>query len=329
MKIIFLGSPEFAVICLDRLIKSNHTVVAVVTQPDKPTGRGKKLAPTKVKEFAIKNGLKVLSYEKISRDGVDELRSLAPDILVTAAYGQILSKQVLEIARFGTINVHPSLLPKYRGSSPIQSAIIKGETVTGVTIMRTEIGLDDGDIICQTKAEILPDETAGELSMRLAKIGAELLIEAIDSIENGTATFTKQIATDATYTTKIDKADCVINWNKSAQQISNLVRGCNPEPIAGTSLNGTPIKIYTATEATGDKYQQFWNSWGKLQDISAGEILPKSSAKNGVFVRCGSGAIRLGNVQLPGGKVLPAEQLVSGRKLNVGDKFEFVIQAVD
>ena len=204
MKIVFLGTPEFAVISLDKLIKSGkHEILAVVTQPDKPAGRGNKLTPSPVKEYAIKNGLKVLDYIKVSRDGVEDLRDLKPDIMITAAYGQILSQEIINIPKFGIINVHASLLPKYRGASPIQSAIIEGEDVTGVTIMQTEAGLDTGDVLSCVKTYIGEYESAGELTLRLADIGADLLLDTLEEIVVGNIKPIKQNQVEATITRKI------------------------------------------------------------------------------------------------------------------------------
>ena len=181
MRIIFLGTPAFSVNSLDALIKSKHSVVAVVTQPDKPTERGNKIEFSAVKKYAIANNIPLFQFPKISRDGVVDLKALEPDVMVTAAYGQILSQEVLDIPRLGTINVHASLLPKYRGASPIQTAIINGDAETGVTIMKTEIGLDTGDIIDYVSTPIFSEETAGELSERLANLGSKLLLEVLDN----------------------------------------------------------------------------------------------------------------------------------------------------
>ena len=316
MRVIFLGTPAFSVAALQRLVESKHEVIAVVTQPDKPNGRGNKIVPCEVKVFAEKNNLPVYQFNKIGRDGVDVLTKLKPDIMVTVAYGQILSQQVIDIPKYGIINVHASLLPKYRGASPIQSAIIKGETVTGITIMQTDIGLDTGDIISKRAIDILSDDTAETLGRKLSHVGAELLIETLTEIENGTAVFEKQNHSEATFTSKLEKEDCYINWQKSSHQIKCLIMGANSEPVASTKLNGQVVKIYTAQEEKPEVVGEF----------VAGQIMPNSSAKNGVFVRCGTGVIKLGLCQLPGGKVLEATQLFNGRKFKVGDIFEYNIQ---
>lgn len=322
MKIVFLGSPEFAIKSLEALLCSKHDVVAVVTQPDKPAGRGKNLTPSDVKVYAKSKGLRVLEYLKISRDGVQDLKDINPDIMITAAYGQILSQEIIDIPRYGIINVHASLLPKYRGASPIQSAIINGETETGITIMQTEAGLDTGDILSAEKLEIGEYETAGELSQRLSTLGADLLLRTLDDIESGKIQPQKQSQVEATITTKIYKEDCVVNFNKSAKQVKSLVYGSNPDPIAraihlNTKGEETIIKIHSVlvNETDGVKAE-------------AGTIIEPTSAKNGVFVACGSGIIELKDIQFPGKGVVDAKTMVAGRKLNIGDKFIFRVSSV-
>lgn len=310
MRIIYLSTPEFGLAGLKKLIESRHEVIAVVTQPDKPSGRGNKIIPSPIKEFALKNQIQVLQYEKISRDGNEQLKNLNPDIMVTAAYGQILSQAIIDIPKYGIINVHASLLPKYRGASPIQSAIMKGETTTGITIMQTEAGLDTGDILAVQSTEILPTETAGELGDRLSKIGADLLLDTLDKIENGTIVRTKQQHADATITTKITKEECLINFNKSAKQIRCLVMATNPDPVARCIYKDEQVKIYRAIETDLPN-----------TDANPGVLVEPTSAKNGAFVQCGQGILEIVEAQFPGGKVLSGKQLVGGRKLNKGESF--------
>lgn len=319
MRIVFLGTPIFAVKCLDKLIHSNHEIIAVVTQPDKPSERGNKIEFSEVKKYAIANNIPLFQFNKISRDGLIDLRALNPDIMVTAAYGQILSQDVLNIPKYGVINVHASILPKYRGASPIQTAIINGDTETGVTIMKTETGLDTGDIIDIVKTPIFENETAGELTDRLADLGSNLLLEVLFNIEHGTAKFVPQEHFNATVTAKIKKDDCVINWDKSTKEIKSLILGSNPNPIARTLLGDQVIKIYRAkitdiTLSDDDK---------KLEN---GTVLPISSPKNGVFVKTVDGALEILEMQMPGGKILPAKVLMNGRKINAYDAFKKVIQ---
>lgn len=319
MRVVFLGTPEFGVKALDAVVKSHHSVVAVVAQPDKPSERGNKVVFSPVKEYALSHGLTLFQFPKISRDGVIDLKALSPDIMVTAAYGQILSQEVLDIAKFGTINVHASILPKYRGASPIQTAILNGDSETGITIMKTEAGLDTGDIIMQEKVEILEDETTGELSERLAEVGAKLLVKTLDAFENNTVTFTRQEHVLATTTKKIDKDDCNINWDKSTREIKNLIHGANPNPIARTVFGEDMVKIYKAKSLDFELNEE-------CQKLVPGTILPVSSSKKGVYVKTGDGAVEIVDMQLPGGKILPAKVLMNGRKINAYDCFKNVIK---
>lgn len=319
MRIVFLGTPIFAVKCLDRLIHSNHEIVAVVTQPDKPSERGNKIEFSEVKKYALTNHIPLFQFTKISRDGLIDLRALNPDIMVTAAYGQILSQDVLDIAKFGVINVHASILPKYRGASPIQTAIINGDSETGVTIMKTETGLDTGDIIDIVKTPIFDTETAGELTDRLADLGSNLLMEVLFNIEHGTAKFTPQEHLSATVTAKIKKEDCVINWQKSTKEIKSLILGTNPSPIARTLLDDQLVKIYRAKIADIELNDDD-------KKLANGTILPRSSSKLGVFVKTVDGALEILEMQMPGGKILPAKVLMNGRKINPYDAFKPVIQ---
>lgn len=312
MRIIFLGTPEFAIPSLKKILASNHELIAIVSQPDKQNDRGNKTVFSPVKKFAIENNIPLYQFAKISRDGVEDLKALNPDIMITASYGQILSQQVIDIPKYGIINVHASLLPELRGASPIQTAIIRGEERTGITIMKTEAGLDTGDIILAKATPIGEDETAGELSARLAVIGADLLMEALEQIENGLATYTQQGHVDSDVTRRITKEQGKIMWAKSAKQIKCQILGQNPSPIAFSYLNGEPVKIYRAREAKEIK------SSTKI----VGTVLPESSAKTGLFVSCGQGAIEITELQFPGKKVMHGGDAINGRKIKVGDRFE-------
>lgn len=322
MRVVFLGTPDFAVKSLDKIVKSRHEVVAVVCQPDKPSERGNKIVISPVKKYALENNLKLFQFQKISRDGIDDLKALEPDIMVTAAYGQILSQEVLDIAKYGVINVHASLLPKYRGASPIQTAILCGETETGITIMKTERGLDTGDIIAQTKVKIGSNETAGELSNRLADVGAELLLRVLGDFEMDLVTFTPQEQIYATTTKKIEKDDCVINWEKSSREIKNLIHGANPNPVARTLYGMDTVKIYRAADVDFALDEQ-------SLALSPGTVLPISSGKTGVFVRTGDGALEITEMQFPGGKILSAKTIMNGRKINAYDHFESAIKITE
>ncbi len=315
MRIIFLGTPEFAAKCLDPLYHSKHEVVAVVTQPDKPTERGGKIEFSEVKKYAITNSIPLFQFPKISRDGLIDLKALNPDIMVTAAYGQLLSQAVLDIPKYGVINVHASILPKYRGASPIQTAIMRGDVETGVTIMQTDIGLDTGDIISIAKTPIFENETAGDLSNRLASIGVEILLETLDKIENGTANYIKQEQLDSTVTSKISKNDCIINWEKSTREIKGLIHAANPTPIARTGLNGQVVKVLRAKLIDFELSEE-------SKALSVGTVLTESSPKRGMFVKTGDGAIELTELQLAGGKAMQGKVILNGRKIKPLDTFD-------
>ena len=304
MKLVFLGTPDFAVPSLERIIASKHEILAVVTQPDKPVGRKNVLTPSPVKVCALKHDLKVLQYNKIRTEGVGDLKNLAPDIMVTCAFGQILSQEIIDIAPRGIINVHASLLPKYRGAAPIQYSVINGDTETGVTIMQTEAGIDTGDILSVEKTPIYPDETAGELFERLSELGAKLIVETLDKIEAGKITPVTQDETKATHVKMLTRETGKIDWTKSAKDIKNLVRGTNPWPAAHTFLNGKTLKIFVVDALDGDF------------DGQIGEVL---RADKKLVVKCGKGAVEILEIQSEGGKRMSATAFDAGRKILKGD----------
>ena len=306
MKIVFLGTPDFACEALNAIINSKHEVLAVVTQPDKPVGRKAILTPSPVKVLAESKGIKTLTYNKIRLEGVEDLKALNPDIMVTCAYGQILSREILDIAKHGVINIHASLLPKYRGASPIQWAVINGDKTTGVTIMQTEEGVDTGDIIDFKEIEIDINETAGELFERLSKVGAELIVKVLNDFENSNVSFKKQDESKASKVGMIKKEDGKINFNNSAKSIVNLIRGLNPWPIAFTNYEGKTLKIYAS----------------EVVDISgnAGEVL-LSSLNDGIVVGTGDKAIKIKELQLEGSRKMTVKEFLVGRKIPVGYKF--------
>lgn len=307
MRLIFLGTPDFAVPSLRKIAQSGHEILAVVTQPDKPRNRGI-MTPSPVKEVALELGLKVLQYNRISREGVQDIKDLAPDIMVTCAFGQILSRELLAIPKFGVINEHASLLPKYRGSSPIQWCVINGEKETGVTIMKTAYEVDSGDILFADKTEIDESETAGELFDRLSLLASDSIVKAIDLIESGKAVYTAQNHKEATFCKMLSKADGLIDWGKSAIQIKDFVRGMNPWPCAYTMLNGETIKIYKVSVV------------GKQVDAESGEII--QADKNGLIVACGNGCVSIEVLQAPCAKRMSAKDFLLGKKIVVGSKFE-------
>lgn len=297
MKVLFLGTPEFAVPSLDALIRSKHTVVGVVTQPDRAVKRGR-IEPCAVKRFALSKGLPVFQPLKI-RDEAQSLKGLGADIAVTAAYGQLLTQAVLDAFPLGVINVHASLLPKYRGASPIQSAIAAGERETGVTIMRTELGLDCGDILAAEKTAIADDETAGTLSVRLADMGARLLINTLDNYKNIRPV--KQDDALATHCRTIKKQQEFIDFSQDAQSVVNRVRALAPSPCAKTVISGETYKIGGATACEGN---------GR-----AGEIIQCDKA---LVIACETGAISITHIQAPSKRMLAIADFLRGKRFALG-----------
>lgn len=303
MKLVFLGTPDFACKPLEAILNSNHDILAVVTQPDKPVGRKGVITPCAVKVLAESKGLKTLSYNKIRLEGIEDLKSLNPDIMVTCAYGQILSGDILNIAKYGVINIHASLLPKYRGAAPIQWSIINGDESTGVSIMQTEIGVDTGDVIMQEEVKIEKTETAGELFDRLSYLGASMIVKALDSIENGTANYKKQDESKATKVGMIKKEYGKVDFSKNAKDIVNLVRGLNPWPIAFTKYDNKTLKFYSAKEC---------DLKGNI-----GEVLV-ADCKNGLVIATGDKSISVIELQLEGSKRMSAKDFLLGRKIPLG-----------
>ncbi|MDR2091339.1 MAG: methionyl-tRNA formyltransferase [Clostridiales bacterium] len=321
MKIVFMGTPEFALPSLKALIDCGYDISAVVTQPDKPRGRGGTFSFSPVKEFALSVGIRVLQYQKIRFEGVCDLKEIAPDLIVTAAYGQILTQEIIDVPRFGILNVHASLLPKYRGAAPIQWAVINGETVTGITIMKTALSLDSGGILLQKSLEIGADETAGELFSRLSVLGAEALIEGIKKIEDGTAVFYPQNEAFATYFKTIKKEDAKISFEKTPSEIVNFVRGMNPSPTAYTLIGGENVKIYRAEAIKTDGINSILNADEatlprKINGYKAGDII-RADVKNGLIAAAGGGAVRLSELQFPNGKRMKDTDYLRGHKIAV------------
>lgn len=304
MNIVFLGTPDFSIPVLRALNESKHNILLVVTQKDKPKGRGNKLAMSPVKEEALKLGLEVKSYDKIRIDGVEDLKALNPDILITSAYGQILSREILEIAKYGVINVHASLLPKYRGSCPINYAVINGEKETGITIMQTAEGVDTGDILLQKSVSIDEEETAGELFDKLANVAPELLLDALDKIENNQIVPIKQDETKATHTKMLDKSQAKIDFSKTAKEIHDFIRGLNPWPTAYFTLNEDNIKVFSS-EVLDEKATK------------AGEVV-SSSSKTGLIVSASDHLIRLKEVQKPSSKRMADTEMLKGYRIEQG-----------
>lgn len=303
MKIVYLGTPDFAVEPLKKLIECNkHQILAVITNPDKPVGRKQILTACPVKQFALDNGLKVLSYDKIRVEGVEDLIVLNPDVMVTCAFGQILSQEIIDIPKFGVINIHASLLPKYRGASPIHYAILNGEKQTGVTIMRTDIGIDTGDIITQKAINIGENETCGELFDRLSILGSNMITDALDLIESGRVTYVKQDDSISTTTKMVKKQHALINWEDDNERVFNTIRAFNPAPVAYTIYNGEPLKIYTAEK-------------GCLSG-APGTVLRADSV---LEIACGKGSIIIKKLQKAGSKAMEIKDFLLGSHINVGE----------
>lgn len=307
MKIVYMGTPDFAVQPLAALAEAGYDVTAVVTQPDKPKGRGKTLMPTPVKEEAMKHEIPVYQPIKVrDPEFVETLRELAPDMIVVAAFGQIIPKEILDMPKYGCLNIHASLLPKYRGAAPIQQAVIDGEKESGVTIMKMGTGLDTGDMISKVVVPLEQEETGGSLFDKLAVKGAELLIETIPSIVDGTAVYTKQPEESPTpYAAMITKKMGLMDFSKSAEELERLVRGMNPWPSAYTFLNGKNLKVWKCGIQEG--------TCGKAEP---GTILMVD--KSGIHVACGKDILILKEVQLEGKKRMAVDAFVRGYQIEAG-----------
>ena len=309
LKIVFMGTPEFAVYSLEKLIKSNHTVVGIVTQPDKPRGRGKKLSPSPVKASAELHHIRVILHPDSLSDPafLDTLKYLRADIFVVVAF-RILPEVVFNMPPRGTINVHPSLLPKYRGAAPINWTLIRGESITGVTIMQISKGIDAGGILLQQEVGIHPDETAGSLHNRLAEIGSDMLLEALQGIQDATIQPISQDATQATPAPKIGKEDCHISFDQPAIQVKNWIHGLSPFPTAFAYLNGERINFYRAQLVSGDATAE-----------PAGTIIKSSGSE--LQVACNPGLLEIIELQKQGKKRLMSGDFLRGHPIIVGDKF--------
>lgn len=316
MKIVFMGTPDFSAVVLEKL-NSVYPVSAVVTGLDKPVGRGYNLAPSPLKVKAIELGIPVLQYAKVSREGLDDIRALQPDIIVTAAFGQILSDAFLAIPKFAVLNVHASLLPKYRGSSPIQWSIINGDEKTGITIMKTVKAVDAGDVLLEKETEIGKKETAGELFDRLAILGGEAIVEAISLVECGKATFTPQDESKVTHCSMINKGDGLVDFSKSAKEIDCFVRGMTPWPSAYTHIGEKTLKIFDVEKVELSDLQK---SNDQFENAEFGEVV-LADKNHGLIVKVADGFIRLHVIQLEGSKRMDDTQFLLGRKIDVGTIF--------
>jgi len=301
LRIIFAGTPEFAACHLRSLLASSHSLVGVYTQPDRPAGRGKKLTPSPVKQLAQAAALPVFQPQSLKQaDAQNELRALNADVMIVVAYGLLLPQAVLDIPRLGCINVHASLLPRWRGAAPIQRAIEAGDSETGVTIMQMAAGLDTGPMLCKTHCEIRPDDTAGSLHDRLAALGPVALLQALDDLAAGNLRPEEQDDSLSNYARKIDKAEAALDWQLSAVELDRKVRAFNPFPMAYTFAGEDRLRIHSAHPVTG----------GTADTLVPGQV--STVNEQGVLVRCGQGSLQITRLQLPGKKPLSAAEFANG-----------------
>ena len=309
MRIVFMGTPDFAVAALEALHEAGHDIVAVYTRMDTPKNRGMKMLPPPVKVKALEYGIPVYQPKNLrGEDTQQELRDMAPEVIVVAAYGRILPQAVLDIPKHGCLNIHASLLPKYRGASPINACILHGETEAGVTIMQMDAGLDTGDMLLPASTQMLPDESYGSLHDRLAKIGGEAIVKALDLLAKGELKGEPQPAEGFTYAPMIQTADCKIDFSKSAKEVSCAIRAYDPAPGAFAMLGGEKMKLF------GASLEQEEGSCG-----TPGAIVKND--KKGIVVACGQGAVRIGTVQGAGGKKMPADAFFRGHAAMLSEIF--------
>lgn len=307
MRVVFMGTPDFAVGTLNAIADAGYEIAGVVTQTDKPVGRKQELKPTAVKAAALKRGLAVFQPRKLRNNPefLETLRELAPDVIVVAAYGKIIPKEILELPKYGCLNVHASLLPKYRGAAPIQWAVIDGEEKSGVTIMQMNEGLDTGDMLASVEVAISKEETGGSLFDKLAKAGAELLVETLPKVEKGELHPVKQPAESPTaYARMISKADGRIDWSLPARKLECFIRGMNPWPAAYTSLQGKGLKIWKSQVETGESGEK------------PGTVL--AADESGLLVQTGENALRITELQLEGKKRMKASDFLRGHSVKTG-----------
>lgn len=318
MNILFMGTPDFAKESLEMVYNAGHKILGVVTNPDKPKGRGMKMIASPVKEFALQKSMPIYQPIKVRNNPefIEEIRTLKPDVICVVAYGKILPKEILDIPKLGCINVHGSLLPKYRGAAPIQWAVLNGDKKTGITTMYMDVGMDTGDMILKEEVEIGDNETTGELWDRLSKIGGKLLVETLEKVENGTAPREKQ-GEDFTVAPMLDKEMAKINWeNKTAQQIKNLVRGLNPIMGAYTFLNNKKIKFWKVDIATNIGYDE-----DNIQLFKNGTVLI-SDQRDGLFIKTKEGILSVLEIQGENARKMNIHDFLRGNHIEEFGVFE-------
>ena len=311
MKIVFMGTPDFAVPSLKALIREGYEIAGVFTQPDRPKGRGNRMLPSPVKQAALEAGIPVFQPLRIRKDGVEDLKTLKPDLCVTAAFGQILSQEILDIPPMGNINVHASLLPKHRGAAPIAYAIMGGDQEAGVTTMFMVAGIDTGDILLQEKTGIGERETCGELTGRLSEIGANLLIRTLKELEKGKLTRAVQDESQMSYDPMLEKSMGIADFTADANLVRGRINGLNPWPCVSVPVNGERLKLLRAVCAEGS---------GKPGTVITAD------PKGGLVIACGKGAVRVLEVQAPGGRQMKAEDYLRGHGIPAGTNLKEVIQ---
>ncbi|MGH8744606.1 MAG: methionyl-tRNA formyltransferase [Burkholderiales bacterium] len=307
MKLVFAGTPEFAAQALEQMLRSGLSPALVLTRPDRPAGRGLKATASAVKELALRRGLELLQPHTLKETAtLEKLKQVAPEVMVVAAYGLILPKTILELPHFGCINIHASLLPKWRGAAPIQRALLAGDAVTGITIMQMDEGLDTGPVLLQQRLQITDDDTGQTLHDKLARLGGECIVRTLQSLERGELRPQRQPQAGASYATKVEKAEAEINWGKDARLIERMVRAFNPYPGASTQLNGQPLKIWKA----------------RVENHVAGKPGEVMMAKGrDIIVACGTGGLRIEELQKAGSKRLPAQAFLTGSAVKPGVRF--------
>lgn len=319
MKIVFLGS-DTAISVLKSLVNSKHQVLAVVCQPDKPNGRNNKIEMCETKKFALSQNIPVLQYNKIRKEGVEDLKNLNPDFLISASYGQIISQEIIDIPKFATLNIHPSLLPKYRGASPIISALLNGDKETGVAIMQMALEVDAGGTFVIENVKISSKETAGELTERLFNIGAELLLSTIDKIVDGQAELTPQDDSKATFCSMIKKEDAKLNFDFCCEKLFNMTRAYNPSPVAFFEYKGGNYKVFESEIIfNGSEEYQRICSFVQKNNFQCGEIVCSSAKPFGLVIKAKNGFFKPITIQAPNGKKMDIKSYLNGKSFDVGE----------